>query len=257
MKTKIPRYDPMIEVTGQKPKVSNRAVLSLLCAWLLALTVPAAAQQPKKVPRVGFVTGNRQEPSVVEFQRALRDLGYVEGKNILVEHRYTGEMTDRSPTIVAELVQLKLDVLVSTVPSTIRAAKQTTSTIPIVFVTTGDPVAEGLVDNWARPGGNITGLTRLTRDLSGKRLELVKEVLPGISRVGVLWASSSTVTVGFKTYEAPARALKLQIQSIEVRGPNPDFERAFRDAAKGHVRALVTVSNRMLTPYPKRLRTLP
>ena len=253
MKTEIPLYDPMTEVTGQESRVSKGAVLSFLCAWLLALTVPAAVQQPKKVPRIGFVTGNRQELSVTEFQRALGNLGYIEGKNIVVEHRYTGGMTDR---IVAELVQLKPDVLVSTVPSAIRAAKQATSTIPVVFVTTGDPVAEGLVDNWARPGGNITGLTRLTRDLSGKRLELVKELLPRISRVGILWTSSSTVTTGFKAYEAPARALKIQLQSMEVRGPNPDFERAFRDAAKGHVSALVTVSNRMLTPYPKEIANL-
>ena len=170
---------------------------------LFALCFSAEAQQPEKIPRIGYLSGTgdptNPEPQVEAFRQGLRDLGYVEGKNILVEYRYAEGKPDRIPSLVAELVQLKVDVLVATAPPAIRAAKQATKTIPIVMVTTQDPVATGLVDSLARPGGNITGLTRLTRDLSGKRLELLKEVVPRISRVGVLWdADAATATTAFK-----------------------------------------------------------
>lgn len=129
---------------------------------------------------------------------------------------------------MAELVQLKVDVLVSGTFPAIRAAKQATNTIPIVMVTSQDPVATGLVDSLAHPGGNITGVTTLQRDLSGKRLELLKEVVPRISRVGILWdAGAPGSAIGFKEYEATAHALRIQFQSLEVRGPNPDLEGAF------------------------------
>jgi putative tryptophan/tyrosine transport system substrate-binding protein len=217
----------------------------------------AQAQQTVKMPRIGYVSGTgdlkNPGPNVEAFRQGLRDLGYIEGKNILVEYRYTGGMTDPSPSLVAELVQLKVDILVSTAPSAIGAAKKATKTIPIVMVTTQDPVATGIVDSLARPGGNITGLTRLTRELGGKRLELLNEVVPGISRVGVLWAGIS----GFKEYyEAAARALKIQLQSLEVRRPNPDLEGAFRDAAKGRVSALITITHRVLVPYSKEIADL-
>ena len=141
---------------------------------------------------------------------------------------------------MAELVQLKVDVLVSGTLATIRAAKQATKTIPIVMVIAVDPVATGLVDSLARPGGNITGLTRLTRELSGKRLELLKEVIPRISRVGVLWnADNSSAAIAFKEYEAAAPALKIQLQSLEVRGSNPDLEGAFQAAVKERASAVV------------------
>ena len=154
-------------------------------------------------------------------------------------------MGDRLPGFAAELVQLKVDVLVSGTVSGIRAAKQATKTIPIVMMITGDPVALGLIDSLAHPGGNITGLTRLTRDLSGKRLELLNEAIPGVSRIGVLGGLTTD-------YESPARALKVQIVSLEVRGPNPDFEGAFQVATSGRVSALivdtqgVTISHRKL-----------
>ena len=139
----------------------------------------------------------------------------------------------------------------------IRAAKQATKTIPIVMVTTQDPVATGLVDSLARPGGNITGLTRLTRELSGKRLELLKEVVPRISRVGVLWDADVTAPgIAFKEYEAAARALKIQLQSLEVRGPNPDLEGAFQAAAKGRASALITIRNPLLNRYRKQIADL-
>jgi putative ABC transport system substrate-binding protein len=158
---------------------------------------------------------------------------------------------------VAELVQLKVDVLVSGTLVAIREAKQATKTIPIVMVIVVDPVATGLIDSLAHPGGNITGLTRLTRDLSGKRLELLKETVPGISRVGVLWnADNSSAALAFKEYEAAASALKIQLQSLEVRGRNPDLEGAFQAAAKRRASALITVRDAELNGYAKRIADL-
>jgi len=140
-------------------------------------------------------------------------------------------------------VQLEVDVLVSPSLTAIRAAKQATKTIPIVMVFNADPVATGIVDSLAHPGGNITGLTNLTRDLGGKRLELLKETVPRISRVGVLWdADEASAAIGFKEYQTAARALKIQLQSMEVRGPKPDLEGAFRDAAKEHASAIIAIS---------------
>ena len=142
--------------------------------------------------------------------------------------------------------------LYSTSSSLIRAAKQATKTISIVMVTGQDPVATGIVNSLARPGGNITGFTRLTRELSGKRLEMLNEVIPGISRVRVLWdADAPGTAIGFKEYEAAARALKIQLQSLGVRDPNPDFEGAFQTAAKGRASALITISNTLLFTLPK------
>jgi putative ABC transport system substrate-binding protein len=232
---------------------------------LLTLPFPARAQQPAKVPRIGYVSafGDANTPGfrVEAFQRGLRDLGYIEGKNVLVEYRYW-ENPDLVPGLVAELVQLKVDVLVvgAGLPA-IRAAKQATKTIPIVVVTTQDPVATGLIDSLARPGGNLTGVTTLQRELSGKRLEILKEAAPQISRVVAL---VNEIQLGlrpgevndFQHYEAPARALKLQLQPLAVRGPTPDFEGAFRAAAKGRASALITVRGSLLAPHTKRIADL-
>ena len=158
---------------------------------------------------------------------------------------------------MAELVQSKVDVLVLVTSPAIRAAKQATKTIPIVMVTTADPVATGLVDSLARPGGNITGLTRITRDLNGKRLELLKEVVPTTPRVGVLFQAGSTSGDShFKEYETAARALKIELQSLGVRGQNPDFEAAFRAAAKGRVSGLITITNSLTNFYRKEIAAL-
>jgi putative ABC transport system substrate-binding protein len=150
---------------NKKIVVSFLATLSLFCIHL------AHAQQPKKIPRIGFVSGigdpSKPGPNVAGFRQGLRDFGYIEGKNILVEYRYTEGKGDRNPSLVAELVQLKVDVLVVGGPGGLSAAKQATKTIPIIIVTQYDPVASGYIDSLARPGGNITGLTRLTQELSG------------------------------------------------------------------------------------------
>jgi putative ABC transport system substrate-binding protein len=230
-----------------------------LSAMLFPLCFPVWAQQAKKLPRIGYLVtagdpGNPDSPDKA-FRQGLRDLGYVEGENILIEYRYLEGKRDRIPSLVAELVQLKVDVLVASTPPAIRAAKQATKTIPIVMVTTNDPVATGIVDSLARPGGNITGLTRLTRDLSGKRLELLREVVPKMSRVAVLTVADTTSAgLALKEYEAAARALKIPIQALQViRGPNPDLEGAFREAAKGRVSALIVTRNAVRTPYTKKI----
>ena len=233
----------------------NRKITGLaLCAVLFALCCSVDAQQTAKIPRIAYVSGagnaSNPGPNVEAFRQGLRDLGYVEGKNILIEYRYVEGNVDRIPSLVAELVQLKVDVLVSPTLQVIRAAKQATKTIPIVMVTTVDPVATGLVDSLAHPGGNITGLTRLTNELRGKRLELFKEAVAGISRVGVLLDADSTA---LKDYDSAARALKIQLQSLEVRSPSPDLEGAFRDAVKGRVNGLVSTISAVLVPYPKKI----
>jgi putative ABC transport system substrate-binding protein len=236
-----------------------KLVLNFLASFLLLLLAHSVhAQQGAKVPRIGYVSNigdaNNPGPRVETFRQGLRDLGYVEGKNILVEFRYLEGNVNRAPALVAELVQLKVDVLVLITLPSIRAAKQATKTIPIVMLTTVDPVATGLVDSLARPGGNITGLTRLTRELSGKRLELLTEVVPGISRVGVLWDENAQgPDIGFKEYEAAARALKVQLQSLKVRGPTPDLEAAFQAAARGRVSALITIGNPVLLRFQKQI----
>ena len=216
----------------------------------------AGAQQPAIIPRIGYIAPTGPEnTNYAAFLRGLRDLGYIEGKNILVEYRSMEGNRDRIPSLMAELVQLKVDILVSPNAPTILAAKQATRTIAIVMVVNTDPVASGLVDSLAHPGGNITGITRLTRDLSGKRLEVLKEVFPGISRVGVLEDADASVKA-FKDYDAAGRALKIQLQSLEVRGPNPDLEGAFQAAVKGRVRALIATQTTVLVPYPKKIADL-
>ena len=227
----------------------------LVAAALHTFAVITEAQQPAKVPRIGYVRAGPENANDAAFLRGLRDLGYIEGKNILVEYRSMEGNRDRIPSLMAELVQLKVDILVSPNAPTILAAKQATRTIAIVMVVNTDPVASGLVDSLAHPGGNITGITRLTRDLSGKRLEVLKEVFPGISRVGVLEDADASVRA-FKDYDAAGRALKIQLQSLEVRGPNPDLEGAFRAAVKGRVRALIATQTTVLVPYPEKIADL-
>ncbi|HVO92447.1 MAG TPA: ABC transporter substrate-binding protein [Terriglobales bacterium] len=247
----------------RKPSVAHehesrtRTTRPRISVWLLAtvlLTTASSAdgQQPTNMPRIGYVATTAPDtPNNLAFRRGLRDFGYIEGKNILVEERYAEGKADRLPKLVAELLQLKVDILVSPVTAAIRAAKESTKTIPIVMVIADDPVATGLVESLARPGGNITGLTRLTQELNGKRLELLKEVLPTASRVGVLLVAGFAVV---KEYEAAAHALKIQLQSLEVRPPNPDLEGVFRDAVKGRASALI--ATRALVGYRKQIADL-
>jgi putative ABC transport system substrate-binding protein len=219
------------------------------------------AQQEKKIPRIGYISGSGSAsnpgPYVEALRQGLRELGYVEGKSFAIEFRGAEGIPDRAPTLVTELVQLKVDVIVAPFLSAIRAARQASKTIPIVMVTQVDPVAIGLVKSLAHPGGNITGLTTLQRDLSGKRLELLKEVVPKIARVGILRGADDLVSeIGLKGYEAAARALKIQIQSLDVRGSNPDLEGAFREAVKGRANAVITITNNPLFRDSKKVTEL-
>jgi putative ABC transport system substrate-binding protein len=224
--------------------MSRNFVCLAVGAMLFARYLPASAQQPAgKIPRIGVITGsgNPNEPgmSFKIFRQTLQELGYSEGTTILLEHRFTEGNRDRIPGILAELISLKVDVIFSTQAIVIRAAKQAAKTIPIVMVVTVDPVAAQLVDSLARPGGNITGLTRFTRDLSGKRLELLTEMIPGLSRVGIISVSPFTA---FKDYEAAARGLKVALRLVEVKSTTPDLPTAFQVAVKGRVRAIVVTS---------------
>ena len=232
-----------------------------LSTLVLTLSDPAQAQQQQKIPRVGYLAGfgdptNPGQP-IEAFRQGLRELGYIEGKNIHVEYRYVEEKQERVPRLVEELLQLKVDVLVIPHTGAIYAAKQASTTVPIVIVTNVDPVATGIVDSLARPGANITGVSRLTRELGGKRLELLKEVVPKVSRVAVLWdADDEGSASGYKEYEAAARALRLQLHSLRVHSPSPDLAGAFQTAAKAHDNALIMVRGPLLRRYAKQVADL-
>jgi ABC-type uncharacterized transport system substrate-binding protein len=237
-------------------KASARSIL--VATILLAGAVTAQPQQAGKISRIGYVSGtgnaSDQGPYVEALRQGLRDLGNTEGKNIAIEYRGAEGKSDRYSSLINELVQLKVDVLVVPTLPAILAARQATKTIPIVMVTNADPVVTGLVESLARPGGNITGLSTLTQDLSGKRLELLTDVVPRLSRVGVLRdVDSQTSAIAFIEYEAAARALKVQLQSLEVRGPNPNLEGAFQAAVKGRNNAIITITNSNLFLQQKRI----
>jgi len=231
-----------------------------LCALLFALGLSAEAQK-SKIPRVGYISGTGSEsnpgPYVEALGQGLRDLGYVDGKNIAIEYRGAEGKLERVPSLVTELVRLEVDVLVVPIRPAILAAKQATKTIPIVMVTGGDPVATGLIDSLARPGGNVTGVSTLNRELIGKRLELLTEVIPNLSRVGVLQNQDEPAALDtLKEHETEARALKIQVQSLQVSGQNPDVEGAFRVAVKKGVNALITVTSAPLFLQRKRIADL-
>ena len=224
-----------------------------LGAIVLALCLPVEAQQPAKAPRIGvMVTGER---GLELLRQGLRERGYVEGKNIAIVHRYVQGNTDRMPSLIAEVLQQKVDVLIVSNTTAIRAAQNATRTIPIVMMTNQDPVAIGLVESLARPGGNLTGVVSLTRDLSGKRLELLKEAVPKTSRVGVIWATPTTLGAGnaFQNFEPAASALKLRLTSLQAQRPKPDLEGLFRAADKARVNALISVTNAVLNQHIKKI----
>ena len=238
----------------------------LVFIWLLPIVLllagfPLEAQQSTKIPRIGYVSGTGSSsdpgPYIEALRQGLRDLGHIDGKNIIIEFRGAEGTQTRIPSLVAELVQLKVDVLVSGNFPGASAAKQITKTIPIVMVTNEDPVATKLIDSLARPGRNVTGIATLQRELGGKRLELLTETVPRILRIGVLReADAQTAAIGFKEYETAARALKIQLQSLEVREPQPDFEGAFQAAANGRASALITITNPLVLRYRKRITDL-
>lgn len=233
----------------------RKAALSSLSVILLATAVTAEAQQPKQVPRVGFlVPGSPSSYSdrIEAFRQGLRELGHVEGQNIIIEYRYTEGKSDRLPVLASELVQLKVDVIVTGTTPAIQAVKNTTSTIPIVMAEVADPVAVGLVASLARPGGNITGLTTLSPDLDGKRLELVKEILPKVTRVAYIWdPANSAGRIRFKGVQGAAQALAITLQSLEARNPK-ELESAFEAAIRERPGALM-VPNPTVLAYGRQV----
>jgi len=241
----------------------HKVILWLVAIFLLGAGAIVEAQQPGKIPQIGYLsrrgeaTPTNPDPNANAFRRGLRDLGYVEGKNIVIHFRYAEGKTDRFPSMIAELLQLKVDILVSGTSQAIRVAKQATQTIPIVMAITGDPVADGLINSLARPGGNLTGLTRLTQDLSGKRLDLLKESVPKASRVGVLVDGSVQGSDdSFKLYEAAARVLKIQVQMLGTTGPNPALDDAFQAASVGRSTAMVAIYSAVFVRYAKQIADL-
>ena len=247
----------------RQSKIQNQKLAGILAVVLtIALSgLVAEAQQPTKIPRIGYVSGtgsaSDQGPYVEALRQGLRDLGYIEGKNFVIEYRGAKGSLDRVATLINELVQLKVEVLVAPTPGAIRAAKQATKTIPIIMISGRDPVADGIVDSLAHPGGNITGLSRLAQELSGKRMELLKEAIPRLSRVGILLvAESESSGAILKEYETSARAHKIQLQVLEVRSQKHDLEHAFQTAAKGRVGALITITSASLFLQQKRIADL-
>lgn len=233
--------------------MTNKIISLTLGAVLLALSLPVEAQQPAGIARVGFLFfGSRNQPHLAVLQQGLRDVGYVEGKNIAFEYRYAEGNPNRLPELAAELVQLNVDVIVTTTPHAARAAHRLTKTIPIVM-TTGDPVGWGLAESLAKPGGNVTGLTVLLTEMSGKRMEILKETLPRMSRVGVLWNSQdSGGATAFKETEAAAKAFSLQLNSLAVHSIE-DIDRTFAAMPKPRVDALLLILDPLTTLHSKRI----
>jgi ABC-type uncharacterized transport system substrate-binding protein len=238
----------------------NRKITVLtLCALLLALSVPAAAQQPKKVPRIGYLSNGdpaTESTRSEAIQQALRELGYIEGQNIATEYRYLEGKNDRAPELLAELVHLKVDIIVAAggrIP--VRAAMNATKTIPIVMMGAGlDPVEAGLVESLARPGGNVTGITNLTGELGGKRLELLKEAVSKLARVAVLTDPATPVNAHEVKEVLPvaARALGLTLRSWEVRAAD-GFERVFAALSKGRPDGLYVLGSPLMNTNLKRI----
>ena len=224
--------------------MKRRTFMAMLTGGIVVAPFAAEAQQAAKIARIGFLaTGSPPiTPHLLEaFLQGLRELGYVEGRNLVIEYRFAEGKYERLPALGAELVALKVDVIVVGNTPAALAAKQATKTIPIVFAGAGDPVTSGLLTSLARPGGNITGLSGVAPDLVGKRLELLKQVIPGVSRVAVLWEPGAvgerTDRDMLKAAEVAARALGVRLQFVEARGPE-DFDRVFSDMTRARAGAL-------------------
>ena len=234
-------------------KVIN--ICSTLCALLFALCSLVSAQQLARIPRIGILaplSASLFSGRLEGLRQGLRELGYVEGKNILIEYRYADGKLERLHDLAAELVRLNVDVIVTAGPG-ILAAKKASTTIPIVFGAHGDPVGTGLVSSLARPGGNITGLSNIAQDLDGKRLELLKEAFPRVARVAFLWQSGGPLeNLPITSMEAAAKALGLKLQSLEVRRVD-DFESAFARAKKDGAQALITTPNPLISTQQRQV----
>ena len=220
----------------------NKKIIGLaLTALLFALGVSAEAQQPAKIPRIGLLSPFSPSDTArwhQAFLQGLRDLGWIEGKNISIEYRYAEGKSDRLADLAPSFVHIKVDIIVTAVTPDALAAKNATKVIPIVMAASGDPVASGLVESLARPGGNITGLSQMNPDLAGKRLELLKEFVPKLSRVAVLWNPEDQMSkLSWNELQPPAQFLKLRLHSFEVRSSS-NFDRVFEETITARVGAL-------------------
>jgi putative ABC transport system substrate-binding protein len=228
---------------------------ALVAVILLAVAVIVEAQQPARIHRIGILivsSASVYSARVEALRRRLRELGYVEGKNIVIEYRYAEGKGERLPDLVAELVRLKVDVIVTS-GSAILPAKKASATIPIVIASASDPVGTGLVSSLGRPGGNITGLSNMAPDLDGKRLELLKEAVPKVARVAFLWEPDGTRgNLPLTEMEAAAKALGLKLLSLEVRSLD-DFEGAFARAKKERAQALITTTGGRINTQQRRV----
>jgi putative tryptophan/tyrosine transport system substrate-binding protein len=240
----------------------SRRVLVFICLLptVLLLTISLLeAQQPGTVPRIGFLSAT--SPSTISarveaFRQGLRELGYVEKKNIVVEYRYAEGKLERLGELASELVRLKVDVIVTAGPTVTRPVKKTTVTIPIVMAFDDDPVGSGFAASLARPGGNITGLSSQAPEISGKQLELLKEIVPKFSRVAVIGSSTRAGTAqSIKETELAAGAFGLKLQYLDVLGPN-DIETAFREARKGLAEAVIVLQSAVANAHRKQIADL-
>jgi len=239
--------------------VRRREFISLLGGAAAAWPLGASAQQAAKIFRIGYLAGDlATSPHLPEaFRRGLRDLGYVEGRNVVIEYRDAEGKLERLPTLAAELVALKVDVIVAVATLHALAAKQATRTLPIVFCSAPDPVTSGLVTSLARPGGNVTGLSTQAPELVGKCLELLKQAVPGVSRVAVLWqpggsGSERMEKDNLKEADVAARTLGVRLQFVEARGP-ADFDRALSDMTRARAGALIVLGSTMFLIEQRRL----
>jgi putative tryptophan/tyrosine transport system substrate-binding protein len=238
--------------------ITRRVFIGTLAGGLVAAPLAAEAQQAAKIARIGYLGFNlTASPHLPEaFLQGLHDLGYVEGRNVVIEYRDAEGKPERLPALAAELVALKVDVILAPGTPQALAAKQATRTLPIVFGAAADPVGSGLVTSLARPGGNVTGLSVLTPELVGKRLELLKQAVPGVSRVAVLWHPGNygerTEQDMLKEAEVAGRALGVRLQFLEARGPG-DLDRAFSDMTRARAGALTVVPSAMLFGERRRL----
>jgi len=236
----------------------NRRHLILAAAAWPALAWPGAvrAQAPEKVRRIGLLSSLSPSDTALWHQAlrlGLRDLGWIEGKNISFEYRYAEGRSDRLPDLAADLVRLKVDVIVTSVISDAVAAQKATKAIPIVMAAVSDPVAGGLIESLARPGGNITGMSQMTVEMVGKRLELLKEMVPKLSRVAVLWNPQGLgATLNWKEIQLPARQLGIQLHSLEVRN-STDFDKAFEGVTRARAGALLTFGDPVTVTNLKRI----
>jgi putative ABC transport system substrate-binding protein len=234
--------------------MNSKSLFWLLTTVILTTAPFATAQQRTKISKIGFLAANSPatiSARVEAFRQGLRALGYVVGKNIVIEYRYAEGKPERLPVLAADLVHLNVDIIVTAGSASTRPAKEATRTIPIVMAADSDPVGTGFVASLASPGGNITGLSNLAPEISGKRLELLKETVPRLSRVAVLGQSITPGTaLALKETELAAAALKVQLQFLEVREPK-DIESAFRAASKSHADGVVLLSNPVFTSQGK------